>query len=942
MRGNVAAESSGPSVFISYARADAEFLRTVVDELEQYCQKVWLDTRSLPPAEQWKKVVQAEMITLDAVVFLVSPASLESRHCRWEIAQAVAQKKRIVPLFYRDPDLALLTGEFDPVAGITGMWVPRDGWEGAMCTAVMVDWKLSHRQAELNGRAMGWPDGGRGRHLRGRELREAVELLAELDRHLVLAASDHQRAYVAESQRVVRRSRVLAGISAAMVTILLAGLGVYGLRRTQDAAANRRAQEAATLAERARDTLGTDLAGSLLLALGAVRKADLPVARAALVDAFDAAGVRRILPSTGARHVAASPDGSLLAVTAERDLYLWNLETGAAVWGPLELAEELQIASSVVFSRDGRQLFAMDSNRMLWRIDAATGKIIESREIEEQKGQVSSGGTAQLSRDGTQLIVSGIDAYGEAIDVVDVATFSLVARFEVREKIRGIDPLPGGEIMVGTPNGFIALDPLSKQQRDLSLPLPFPLPAAWCGTGRCGAQRTLNAAGTRVVSAGETELVLWDPVSGQRLATFGSFEPGSLRDVEFAPAGDRLVVTTDDNTIEVWDTSAEPTSIRSGIRLPEVGRTIFADPDTLVVTGSDIFVLDVTGTFGPATPVAWPSGLGAAVEKVALSPDGSRAAVELAGDSPPGGPRPYAVLEVGPGGAEVIWRGDADVMPAFSASGRAFVTSRNRIHAVWDGDKRRECRIAGQDILDGPAALAPGGDVLAVADGRAVHLCRLADQQVRTVEVDTDFISVQAMAFSADGSHLLARDFIYRLPPRWVQRVNVAEGRTDGPAVDLPDAGAVVAQPDGEGFAVVGGGSGRLVIDEFDGGPQLEGMEVETAGLGALAFSGDGSMLAALVGQASVAVLAVDGTALSRMMRFSVPEDTVDTVAFGFFGTRSVVTATKSGAAIWSVDLGPWRTRACEVLRPVLDHPDWAPTQESGKIRMDYRGVCAD
>src|SRR5262245_42373762 len=88
-------------VFISYSRRDsASYAKRLVDALEARGLAAKLDTRDLEFGERWQLQLKDFIRQSDAVVFIVSPKSIESKWCRWEVAQVAAQSKRLVPIVH--------------------------------------------------------------------------------------------------------------------------------------------------------------------------------------------------------------------------------------------------------------------------------------------------------------------------------------------------------------------------------------------------------------------------------------------------------------------------------------------------------------------------------------------------------------------------------------------------------------------------------------------------------------------------------------------------------------------------------------------------------------------------------------------------------------------------------------------------------------------------
>jgi TIR domain len=86
------------AVFISYARADESFADQLVAALESRGLDVIIDKRNLPAVEDWKCELLGFIRQVDSAVFVLSPSSLASRVCQWEVDQVKALSKRLAPV----------------------------------------------------------------------------------------------------------------------------------------------------------------------------------------------------------------------------------------------------------------------------------------------------------------------------------------------------------------------------------------------------------------------------------------------------------------------------------------------------------------------------------------------------------------------------------------------------------------------------------------------------------------------------------------------------------------------------------------------------------------------------------------------------------------------------------------------------------------------------
>jgi hypothetical protein len=92
-------------VFISYSRKDSEaFADELVGALEFLGGfDVSIDRHSIAEGEAWKERLGALIAEADTVVFVISPSSIESPICQWEVDEATRLSKRILPVLWIAP-----------------------------------------------------------------------------------------------------------------------------------------------------------------------------------------------------------------------------------------------------------------------------------------------------------------------------------------------------------------------------------------------------------------------------------------------------------------------------------------------------------------------------------------------------------------------------------------------------------------------------------------------------------------------------------------------------------------------------------------------------------------------------------------------------------------------------------------------------------------------
>ena len=85
-------------VFLSYSRKDSAFAQELLAALELLGFDAYLDKEDIAPGEPWKERLGSLIRLADTVVFVISPNSLKSEHCTWEVEETARFGKRLVPI----------------------------------------------------------------------------------------------------------------------------------------------------------------------------------------------------------------------------------------------------------------------------------------------------------------------------------------------------------------------------------------------------------------------------------------------------------------------------------------------------------------------------------------------------------------------------------------------------------------------------------------------------------------------------------------------------------------------------------------------------------------------------------------------------------------------------------------------------------------------------
>jgi WD40 repeat protein len=401
-------------VFLSYSRKDAPFAARLVTALNERGLDAFIDKKDISPGEAWQERLAALILSADAVVYVISPDSVASKICSWEIETTEAQHKKLAPVLYRvvpdsdiPPRLARLNFVFlrDSDDFETGV--------SELVTAVEtdIDWIREHtRLGEL---ARRWHDAQPRSEglLRGQQL-TAAERWRDARPKGAPPATDEQLAFISASRRgATQRQRWAIGgaIAAAAIAFALAGLAYtqrnQAVINEQRAVANEvLANDNAARATRERDqalrtqslfladlaqqkTAEGDATTAMLLSLEALPGGGSPAERPYVSEAEVSLYAGRFSRGRGLQEIAVlrghgdqllssafSPDGSRIVTTSsDHTARLWNAHSGVAL---AVLKGHRDRIGRAIFNRDSTRLLtaARDGTARIW--DTTTGTAV--------------------------------------------------------------------------------------------------------------------------------------------------------------------------------------------------------------------------------------------------------------------------------------------------------------------------------------------------------------------------------------------------------------------------------------------------------------------------------------------------------------------------------------------------------------------------------------
>ena len=85
-------------LFLSYSRAEREFAQALRDRLIGEGFDAYLDLHDIVKGEPWQERLRGLIQSADSMLFLISPTSVSSEFCDWEVNEAEFLGKRILPV----------------------------------------------------------------------------------------------------------------------------------------------------------------------------------------------------------------------------------------------------------------------------------------------------------------------------------------------------------------------------------------------------------------------------------------------------------------------------------------------------------------------------------------------------------------------------------------------------------------------------------------------------------------------------------------------------------------------------------------------------------------------------------------------------------------------------------------------------------------------------
>ncbi len=234
-------------VFISYSRADKAFADDLVLGLAACGFAPYIDRRDIVAGEAWEQRLSGLIAEADTVVYVISPDSVSSEHCGWELTESFRLAKRVLPVMWREVDDAATPLELRRLNYIFFEGEDRTFVAGlaelAEALRTDIDWIREHTR--LAALAQRWSAGRRApeRLLRGDDLDAAKAWMGAKPMNAP-AITDEQADFIkassdakVEAERRAARARAGLLTAVSIVAVVFAGLAGMAAWQWRSAAA---------------------------------------------------------------------------------------------------------------------------------------------------------------------------------------------------------------------------------------------------------------------------------------------------------------------------------------------------------------------------------------------------------------------------------------------------------------------------------------------------------------------------------------------------------------------------------------------------------------------------------------------------------------------------------------------------------------------------------
>lgn len=585
------ARSTALNVFISYSRRDLDFVDRLEAALAARGIAASVDRSAIEKGEEWWARIQQLIREADAIVFVLSPASIASAVCQQEIDFAERLNKRFVPIVARDLDNGRVP---DALARLNHIvFHEADAFDVAvdqLVRALQTDIGWIREHTRLGSLAARWEARDRARELvlRGSELTRAETWLTTQPPHAPAPTNLH-RAFVAASRRAATgRQRLLVGLSLAAV-VLAVGLAAFafwqrGLALENAELAQRNEERARKNEERAiaarnvavarqlgseaqallADGLGDMQSRGVLLGIESMRLHPNAEATEALQQAIRLrAPIDLEVPACGfcviGYYSAFSPDSTRLAVAGTPAQVIDIRDGGVLLTLGPETGEEVVPAMAIAYQPAGKYVATVAGGREVTLWSAETGAIMRQvpapGALDPPLAFSGDGRLLAVAADGGDILVLSVPA----LEAVAYLTSGAAGRYGTSSSL-AFDH--DGARLAQTVEYEDGVHVWSLADGDNPVTFTLDAPANAVAFSASGASLAVGVAGT---------VRLIDPATGLEQLRLGETAAQDMVSVAFG-AGDSIVGAIGwDGPALVWDVGSREIVHRFEHERPLVG-----------------------------------------------------------------------------------------------------------------------------------------------------------------------------------------------------------------------------------------------------------------------------------------------------------------------------------------------------------------------------------
>lgn len=648
-------------IFISYSRKDINFAQKIVDALAANNLDTWIDWKSIPKGEDWEQEIYRGIEEADVFLFLISPDSVTSQMCNKEIACAVKNGKRILPIFISNV-------ENKEVYGVTEKFLTMESKEEInrrnfiFCrekkddfnktieeirTTIHTDYEWLKYHTKLQVKALDWErHRDNSRLLRGKELREAEERIASAGTKKDPQPTDLQRQYVLNSQKNELRTRrqLIIGLSAGLIITIVLSIAAVAQRNL--AIERARIARAGELAALALSDLNNHFDRALLFGVESLNleanSRSLNSMSSLLQSRPD---IIRFLSghSSFISSIAFSPGGTTIASGScalwergwetsceQGEIILWDISNLSNVTQITKLTELDTGVSKIVFSPNGKVMVSADwsGDVILWDTThlPSTQKLSEIYDtypaIPIAGMAISANGNILAVTQENSIFLFDITVPSSPVKLATIINPVSEETSVIPSEIIDISYDSTAGILVSVSNnGMIVFWDIT------SLEAPVMIASQLLGRTNCVA---FNQEGTILAAGGDNQTVtLWDISLPLALKNMGKLtaHSGPVTSLVFGLDGNTLASGGADGRVILWDIS-DPLSAKKKDEL--IGHSnsvesIAISPDGRIIASGDFNkIIILWNNFSESIPLQntkLSAHIGA-VNSVAYRPDG--------------------------------------------------------------------------------------------------------------------------------------------------------------------------------------------------------------------------------------------------------------------------------------------------------------------------------